>query len=202
MVLVDIGNTNFHIWQNGKIEHLKNIKRFDEKIYYISVNSEKEKELLKLNPEAVNLKDYVIFNTGYKGIGIDRIMACKSITDGVVVDAGSAVTIDVMEKGVHKGGIITLGLYAFKQAFGKISEVLKYEYGKIDKKLPLNTSEALNYGSLGAVVCLIEKVAEGKEIFLTGGDGRFLAEILKGRYIEDLVFQGMLLTIEELRMEN
>ena len=202
MVLVDIGNTNFHIWQNGKIEHLKKIKRFDEKIYYISVNSEKEKELLKLNPEAVNLKDYVKFDTDYKGLGIDRIMACKSIIDGVVVDAGSAITIDVMEKGVHKGGIITLGLYAFKHAFGKISEVLKYEYGKINKKLPLNTSEALNYGSIGAVICLIEKVAEDKEIFLTGGDGKFLSEIVKGRYIEDLVFQGMLLTVEELRMEK
>jgi type III pantothenate kinase len=202
MVLVDIGNTNYHVWQNGKIIHLKNIKSFNDEVYYISVNAQKEKKLLKLNPDAVNLKNFVKFDTDYKGLGIDRIMACKSIYDGVVVDAGSAVTIDIMEKGIHKGGIITLGLYAFKKAFGTISEVLKYDYKIINEKLPLNTNEALNYGSVGAVTCLIKKYSFNKNIYITGGDGKFLAEILNAEYIEDLVFRGMLLTIKELKVEN
>jgi len=201
MVLVDIGNTNFHIWQNGKIKHSKEIKRLSGEIFYISVNRQKEEVLLSLNPEAVNLKNYVNFNTNYKGLGIDRIMACKSITAGVVIDAGSAITIDVMEKGFHKGGIIMPGIYAFKKAFGTISEVLKFnEHIVTDEILPNSTNDALNMGSIGAVKCIIEKYAKNKKLFFTGSDGKFLSHMfINAEYIEDLVFRGMLLTIEEVK---
>jgi type III pantothenate kinase len=199
MVLIDIGNTNYHVMYKGKIKSSENIEMFDDKVFYISVNRHKEQKLLSLNPHAVNLKEYVDFNTEYKGLGIDRIMACKSVSDGVVVDAGSAVTIDVMENGVHKGGIITLGLYAFKRAFGTISEVLTYEYKHITEKIPLNTEDALNYGSLGAVLCLVENIAGDKKVYLTGGDGKFLSRFIKNsEYIPDLVFRGMIKTIEEM----
>jgi type III pantothenate kinase len=169
MVLVDIGNTNIHIWDNGKIYDSKEIVSLKDKVFYISVNKEKEKEFLKRNPKAVNLKNYVTFNTKYLGLGIDRIMACKSIKDGVVVDAGSAITIDVMEEGYHKGGIIMPGMYAFKKAFGTISEILKFntEIIKTDK-FPNSTQEALNYGSVGAVKCVIENMAKNKQIFFYG----------------------------------
>jgi len=199
MVLVDIGNTNYHIYKNGKITHISEPEKFDEEVFYISVNKEKEKKFKKINKSAVNLKDYVRFETSYKGLGIDRIMACKSVNNGVVVDAGSAVTIDVMKKGVHIGGAITPGLYAFKKAFGTISEVLKYEYGDFLPKIPENTNDALICGSLGAVVCLIEKFADGEKIYCCGGDGRYLSKFLKNaQYVEDLVFLGMLKTIKEM----
>jgi len=174
MVLVDIGNTNYHIYKDGNITHIKNICSFEEKVYYISVNNEKEKDLLIKNPHAINLKNYVKFKTRYEGLGIDRIMACKSIKDGVVVDAGSAITVDIMENARHLGGFISPGIYAFKKAFGTISEVLKLEPLPLKNNLPNSTDEALNWGSIGAVKCLIEKVAENKKIYFTGGDGKFL----------------------------
>jgi len=93
MVLVDIGNTHFHIWREGKITHSKKIQSFKDDVYYISVNRQKEQELLALNPKAVNIKDYVRFDTDYKGLGIDRIMACKSITDGVVLEVLSQLIL-------------------------------------------------------------------------------------------------------------
>jgi type III pantothenate kinase len=202
MVLVDIGNTNYHVWRNGKIRHIKTAECFNGEVYYISVNSQKEREFISLNPEAVNLKNYVKFKTEYEGLGIDRIMACKSVNNGVVVDAGSAVTIDIMENGEHKGGIITLGLYAFKKAFGTISEVLKYDYKNINENLPLNTKDALNYGSLGAVLCLIDSVRDDKNVYFTGGDGKFLSKFVKnGEYIGDLVFRGMIKTLEEMEKQ-
>jgi type III pantothenate kinase len=198
VVLVDIGNTHFHVLKNNEIIHLKKINTFDDEVYYISVNEEKEKQLKKLNPTAFNLKDYVKFNTSYKGLGIDRIMACKSITDGVVVDAGSAVTIDVMENNIHLGGIIMPGILAFKEAYGKISKVLNLKPDEFEF-LPNNTADALNAGSIGAVICMIEKVRGKKKVYLTGGDGKFLLKFIKNaEFIEDLVFRGMKKTLKEM----
>ena len=196
MILVDIGNTNFHIYENGKIYDIKKPEKLNDKVYYISVNEKKEKEFLRLNPNAVNLKNYAEFKSGYKNLGIDRIMACVSIQNGVVIDAGSAVTIDVMKEGVHQGGIIAPGLFAFKEAFAKISEVLKVEYKKIDMNtLPKNTNEALIYGSVGLIINTVKNF-EGP-YFFTGGDGEFLSEFIGGVYIKDLVFRGMKKVIKE-----
>ena len=195
MILVDIGNTHFHI-KDKKVYDLKKIKKFNEKVFYISVNKKKEKELLVLNPDAVNLKNYVNFKSDYKNPGIDRIMACKTVKNGVVIDAGSAVTIDVMQNGVHKGGIIMPGIFAFKEAFVKISKVLDVEIKKFDlDKLPQNTNKALLYGSVGAVLKII-KSFKGPYYF-TGGDGEFLCSFVNGIYIKDLVFRGMEKTIKE-----
>jgi len=195
LILVDIGNTHFHI-KDKKVYDLKKIKKFNEKVFYISVNKKKEKKLLELNPNAVNLKNYINFKTEYKNLGIDRIMACKTVKNGVVIDAGSAVTIDVMQNGVHKGGIIMPGIFAFKEAFVKISKVLDVEIKKFDlDKLPQNTNKALLYGSVGAVLKII-KSFKGPYYF-TGGDGEFLCSFVNGIYIKDLVFRGMEKTIKE-----
>ena len=197
LILVDIGNTHYHTYKDGLIEHFKKPKKFDEKIYYISVNEKKEKEFLKLNPHAIDLKPLAKFNTEYKNLGIDRIMACKPVRTGTVIDAGSAITIDSMKEGEHLGGIIMPGLHAFKEAFAKISDKLKIRFtNDFDiKKLPKNTNEALLYGSIGALVRTVSQL-QPPYIF-TGGDGEYLSRFMVSRYDEELVFKGMILTIKE-----
>jgi len=197
LILVDIGNTHYHIYKDGVIKHLKRIRTYEEKIYYISVNEKKEEKFLKLNPHAINLKPLVKFNTEYKNLGIDRIMACKPIKTGTVIDAGSAITIDSMKEGEHLGGIIMPGLYAFKEAFAKISDKLKIRFTNNFniKKLPKNTNEALLYGSVGAIIEVISRL-QPPYIF-TGGDGKYLSQFIVSRYDEELVFKGMILTIKE-----
>jgi type III pantothenate kinase len=204
MVLVDIGNSRFHIWENGFIYHTEEPPQLEGEIYYISVNREREEEFLRLNPGAVNLEDKVNFFTLYDGLGIDRQMACKTIRDGVVVDAGSAITIDVMEKGIHNGGIILPGLGSFKKIFAQISPRLELEFQKVDfSHLPLNTKEALAWGSIGAVVKLIESIRGDKQLYFTGGDGAFLRDVIgEGVYEGDLIFLGMIRTIEEWKEEQ
>ncbi|WP_456471164.1 type III pantothenate kinase [Caminibacter sp.] len=198
MVLADIGNTNIHIWEEGRIYNLKSPKKFKDEVFFISVNDNKEKEFKKLNPKAVNLRDKVIFDTSYTGIGIDRIMACKAVGDGVVVDAGSAVTIDIMQNGIHLGGVIMPGIAAFRDAFGRISEKLNIDFCEVDfRKLPQNTQEAVSFGSIGAIVLMIEKLKKDKKVYFTGGDGKFLSRFIDGVYIKDLVFRGMIKTIKE-----
>jgi type III pantothenate kinase len=197
MVLADIGNTNCHIWDNGKIYNLKKTVKFEDEVFYISVNEKKEKKFIQKNPHAVNLKNFAFLDTSYTAMGIDRIMACKSINDGVVVDAGSAVTIDVMQNGTHLGGVIMPGIYAFKEAFGKISDKLKMDCYDVDfAKLPQNTNEALAYGSIGAVILTINTLKKNKKVYLTGGDGKFFAKHTDGIYIKDLVFRGMMEVIK------
>ncbi|GAX87966.1 type III pantothenate kinase [Lebetimonas natsushimae] len=195
LILVDIGNTNFHIWENGYIYDLKQADKLEGRVFYISVNEKKEKEFLSLNPDAVNLKEYVKFDTDYKKLGIDRIMACKTVEIGTVIDAGSAVTVDFMKKGKHLGGIIFPGIFAYKKAFATISDKLNKDFRKPDD-FPISTEEALWSGSIGSIICMIEKYGI-KPVYLTGGDGKYLNQFIDGIYIEDLVFKGMKQTLIE-----
>ena len=84
--------------------------------------------------------------------------------------------------GVPNSGII----------YGKeYSKVLNLNPGEFEF-LPNNTADALNAGSIGAIVCMIEKVRGKKKVYLTGGDGKFLLKFIKNaEFIEDLVFRGM-----------
>jgi len=201
MILCDIGNTHFHFNKDGRIFDEVSCSLKNEKIYFISVNDKKTKELLKKNPKSIDLSKYVKFDTSYQGLGIDRIMACKTIEDGVIVDAGSAITIDIMAHGLHLGGYILPGFKALNESYKNISEKLDIHFNfNIDTKiLPSNTNEAISYGAIGMVISFIEKVAKNQKIYFTGGDGSYLERYFdNGLYIKDLVFRGMKKTIQDL----
>jgi type III pantothenate kinase len=137
----------------------------------------------------------VNFNTNYKNLGIDRIMACKSVKTGTVIDAGSAITVDFMKKNNHLGGIIFPGIFAYKKAFATISDKLDKNFKK-PQNFPNSTEEALWAGSIGSIICMVEKY-NIKPIFLTGGDGEYLSRFIDGIYIRDLVFRGMKRVLKE-----
>ena len=113
MTLCDVGNTNASFFENGKITKIKleNFKDFksDEKIYFISVNDEVTKRLQNL-PKFVNLEPYFELDTIYNGLGIDRIASCYAVKNGLIIDAGSAITMDVMMNSMHLGGAIIPGI--------------------------------------------------------------------------------------------
>ena len=201
MILCDIGNTHYHFYDNGKIIDSKECIFKNEKIYFISVNDNKTQELLKKNPKSVNLAKYVKFSTSYIGLGIDRIMACKSIKDGIIIDAGSAITIDIMSNGLHLGGYILPGIKAINDSYANISERLdiNFNFNIETSILPINTLEAISYGGIGMIISFIQKVAKNQKIYFTGGDGSYLAKFFDNSiYVKDLVFRGMRKTIEEI----
>jgi len=201
MILCDIGNTHFHFNKDGRFFDEISCSLKKEKIYFISVNEKKTKELLKKNPKSIDLSKYVKFNTSYQGLGIDRIMACKAIEDGIVVDAGSAITIDIMSHGLHLGGYILPGFKALNETYKNISEKLDKPFNfNIDTKvLPINTTEAISYGGIGMIINFIENLAKNQKIYFTGGDGNYLERYFDNSvYIKDLVFRGMKETIEDL----
>lgn len=209
MLLCDIGNTNYHFWDNGRRWDVPVGNDFDaieETIYIVSVNTP-AKEFLASKARVVELDD-TLLNTPYEGLGIDRAMCCLAITHGVVVDAGSAITIDVMHQGSHQGGYILPGLGSLGETFATISPLLGARFSAHKKsdhcerqRYPLRSDEAMWEGPSLAVVALLEAIVRSEEIplILTGGDASVIARRLSidHQVKEDLVFEGMKKVIEK-----
>lgn len=201
MLLCDIGNTSANFWQDGRIWSIKasEFTKFQptQKLFFISVNE-------KIHPQKsdlfIDLEPFCEFNTTYRGLGIDRAMACYSINTGLIVDAGSATTIDLMSNGVHLGGTILPGISASLKAYSEISPRLnKPLNSQVDlESLPQNTSEAISYGILKPLILLIKELANDKAVYFTGGDGAFLERFFENSiYDKNLVFSGMQKLINE-----
>nr|MBP3724746.1 type III pantothenate kinase [Campylobacter sp.] len=200
MILCDIGNTTASFWEDGKITKFSVSKfpKTSEKIYFISVNDKLNKKLS--NKNFINLEPFVQLNTSYEGLGIDRAMACYTIKTGLVVDAGSAITLDIISNNIHLGGVILPGLSANLEAYSKISPRLKINLNsQIDpNSLPQQTSDAVSYGIIKPILLLIKEMANDKQIYFTGGDGVFFERFFQNSiYCKDLVFLGMKKIIEE-----
>ena len=193
-LLCDIGNTNFTFSDGKKISvDSFDIASIDDKVYYISVNSYWEKRL-SMEKNWVNLRSFVDFDKYYKTMGIDRIMVCEAVQNAVVVDAGSAITVDVIVDGRHEGGYIYPGFTAMVKCFKDISPALEVSFNfDIDlAKMPKNTEDALSYGAIAPLLSNLREISKGLPVYLTGGDAEKLISFIPDAKIEhDLVFKGM-----------
>ena len=205
MILCDIGNSFYHFYQLGYIWKVPvDNKKFElpnhNKLFYISVNDKASKKLKKISNLAKNIEDYIEFNSSYTGLGIDRKLACIGSKNGVVVDAGSAITVDVMQNNVHLGGYILPGLSEFQNSYKNISKKLDYKFNfrvDLNCSLPQNTRDAISYGALKSINSTINEVSRDKKIYFTGGDGKFLSKFFNNSiYDESIIFKGMLKIIK------
>jgi type III pantothenate kinase len=201
MILCDIGNTSVDLFSDGKRSKY-GVKNFDPSalegdVYYVSVNTSMNERIRNL----VNWHDigeYIDLDKYYPTMGMDRIMVCEAIEDGVVVDAGSAITVDVMLNGIYDGGFIALGLNSAHEAYGRLSSALSMSFNfEVDlAKMAKNTPDALTIGFLAPLVEKIERL--GKPLYITGGDGQLLSRFFSEAIVdEDLIFTGMKKLIEK-----
>ena len=197
MILCDIGNTTFHFLINGKHKKYfldEKIPKFEDELYFVSVNKSATKKLKKTNPQAKNIKKLMNFKTNYVGLGIDRAIASYFEKDSIIVDAGSAITVDIIQKGNHMGGFIMPGIRAFIKTYPKISKKLKFEFEKninLDK-IPLQTKDAIQYAMMKSIILPIKEVSLNKNIIFTGGDGKLLSKYFENSiYKKDLIFENM-----------
>ncbi len=197
LILCDIGNATFHFLIDGEDKKYfldEKIPKFEDEIYFVSVNEKATKKLLKRNPHAKDIKELLKFDTTYQGLGIDRAVACSFQNNCVIVDAGSAITVDIMEEGTHKGGFIMLGLRRFMKSYKKISKKLNYDFEKninLDK-IPAQTKDAITYAVMKSIILPIKEVSLNKSIIFTGGDGLALSKYFEnGIYKKDLIFENM-----------
>jgi len=203
MILCDIGNSNVDFYHDGKI-WTSTLQEFDnyvasEKVYYINVNPKMEVKL-EQKKDYINIEDFFTIDTIYQGMGIDRVAACYTVKNGIVIDAGSAITVDIMLNFMHLGGYILPGLSAYSAAYKNISKSLDKRINPniILDALPQKTEDAISYGIIKSIVMMLEDTTKNKNIFFTGGDGKFFSKFFENSiYDRTLVFRGMLKAIEE-----
>jgi len=148
-------------------------------------------------------------------VGIDRLLdalAARRLREtdrpAVVVDVGSAITVDLVDgDGAFCGGSILPGIEMSARALHEFTDLLP-RIAMSDLKTPPpalgNATEpamrsGLFWGAVGAVQQLTEKLAEecgsDVEIFLTGGAGEILAQLLgpNARHVPQLTLIGIAL---------
>jgi len=202
--LVDIGNRYAHLYDGQKVidlEYNKLLKNYkDTKLYYINVNPTLKSKLEKIK-NWINLEPYIKLNGAYKGMGIDRQTLLLSKDDGIYIDAGSAITIDVKIDNKFVGGTILPGVWRVKKCYKEISS--KLEISNINRininKLPNSTTiDSISYGIIAPIVALVEKInTNSLPIYCCGGDGELISSYLNGEFDNLLIFKGMQKVIKE-----
>jgi type III pantothenate kinase len=201
VILCDIGNTSVDLFRDGQRSKVR-IDDFDpglidDDLYFVSVNTVFNKRIQD-HVNWHNLSELVDWKKYYPTMGIDRIMVCEAVEDGVIIDAGSAITVDLMRDSVYQGGFISLGLRSAQEAYKQLSCALDVSFNfEVDLTIMAkNTPDALTVGFLAPLIEKIESL--GKPLYLTGGDAPLLSRFFRGAIMdEDLIFKGMKKLIEK-----
>lgn len=142
-------------------------------------------------------------------LGIDRFLTCLaactiSSYDVIVIDTGSACTIDLMTSDfVYRGGVIMPGVGLFEETMKQMLP----ELPSTNRHLPENwpgrtTDECIRWGIYGSFlhairsfVDQIEQKLDSCHVYVTGGGAGFIMEHLKDEldliHRPDLIFEGM-----------
>ncbi len=149
------------------------------------------------------IKDY-----DKKQLGADRIVAALAAYDKykkalIVVDAGSAITIDlVTASGEFAGGVIVPGLDTSARTLHKISTKLPYVKPTVVKRTTgRNTKEAISaglfHGYAGLVDHLVQKISKEAKarplVIATGGESALLKRSCTtiDHVHNNLIFEGL-----------
>ncbi len=147
-------------------------------------------------------------------LGTDRwaaLIGARGLTARAtcVVDAGTAVTVDVLSsQGEFLGGAIFPGLRLLRDSLVRGTQTIPAAEGNATDCLARSTEDGVAAGTLfglaGAVERLIGEyrrtLGESMEIFLTGGDAPILATRLpmKVTSVPDLVLKGLARIVDTL----
>jgi len=215
MILCDIGNTTFHFLRGDNTFKVSINKSLDgvfaeeleagEFVYFISVNENESLVLKAKFPNAIDLSPFIKLNTHYaQTLGIDRAMACTTIEDGIVVDFGTAITVDIMKDGIHLGGYIFPGFDTLCRIYPQISDKLSFEFKEnleLDT-IPKNTNEAISMAILQMIVAPIKELQNKykSKLIITGETAKYFLPYLDNFEIrEKLIFENMKKIIEEIQ---
>lgn len=226
MFYLDVGNTSAKLgkfirsgWKielrvpRNEYQELPKLLRIFEKrdsIIACSVVDEVSNILKKFtNTTVLTLDDIPIDQLSYQTphtLGLDRFFACfgawgNSKSAVIVIDAGSAVTIDLMDSnGVYQGGIIAPGLRALEIGMKQVTPTLP----QVDRGVPVafpgkTTYECIQWGISGfyieglkAFINKYKLMHPDASIWLTGGDLVHLEDLaIDVRINGNLVLDGL-----------
>jgi len=197
MLLADIGNSRIHIYNGDEVTHLSHQRAIElyahKQLQYITVKHQLKDRLKKLDNWR-DISDKIILKNAYDTMGIDRKALCLSVASGIFISAGSAITVDIVEKGVYQGGFLLPGIKAYLKAYMDISPALQTEFNPnlLVDKLPQTTRDGISYGIIASIKLLVEKHQSNRKLYISGGDGLLLSSFLDNAvYDETLIFQGI-----------
>jgi type III pantothenate kinase len=215
-LLIDVGNTSLKaaLFNNDAI-YACNIKEapwgtVTEVIYACVGKSELLDEVIRIAKahkvpcfQATVSNELAGLKCAYEqvnNLGIDRwlaIIACFKLypaTACIIIDAGTATTIDVLNThGEHLGGWILPGLDLMTSSLtSNTQRVFDDELTEFEKKLGKNTPNGLKNGALVATIGAIEQAAQqiaeqNLSIVFAGGYGQLLSH-----YFSSSIFEPML----------
>ena len=202
MILCDIGNTTYHFLikqQDFKISVKDSLKSlvFYEQIYFISVNKKATKKFLKQFPNAIDLEPYITLSTKYnQTLGIDRQVVSLYAKNKIIVDIGSAITVDIIQNNIHQGGFILPGFDILKKIYPNISKKLQFNFSsKVNlDKIPTNTDMAINYAIFQMIILPIKDIKKRYDLKLifTGENSKYVMPYFQRATLKKyLIFDNM-----------
>lgn len=225
--VVDIGNSTYHcgIFEDNFLKkdirtvEITEVNKFFsgiKKILCISVVPARKKML-----EETSLFDIISFPTNlvqlnYKSNpGEDRLangLGAKSEIGfpAVVVDCGSAITIDLFNNPTDsnslvkfEGGAIMTGLTPYFSSISTAGAQLPTIAPKLYNKIGKNTDECLRLGAFGSLVGGIKEILQildykKRKLIFTGGDGKIFSKYFKAEYDPVLTLKGGLSAYNEI----
>ncbi len=154
-------------------------------------------------------------------VGIDRLLDAvaanrlrESGRPAVVVDVGTAITVDLLSAdGAFQGGAILPGIAMSAQTLHTFTDLLpQIDMSELDGPPPplgkdtvAAMQSGLFWGALGAIRELVDRLAAGTpggaEVFLTGGAGPAVADLLgpAARHVPHLTLTGVALAARGVR---
>ena len=203
MLLADIGNSRVHIYNGERVIHLSHQEAIElyanSQLFYITVKHQLKKKLSRLK-NWTDISEKIFLENSYSTMGVDRRALCLSHQNGIFVSAGSAITVDIVEKGIYKGGFLLPGIKAYLKAYANISPALitKLNQNILLDKLPHTTKDGISYGIISSIKMLIEKHQSDKTLYISGGDGKLLSSFFDNAiFDETLIFKGMKKTLKK-----
>lgn len=207
-----------------------------DKVFVASVASAQFEHDLR---EAISTvwRDYPVFLTtqiaccglqnGYDDplqLGVDRWLAMLGVRaltqkDFIVIDAGTAITVDAVSNDKHLGGFILPGLGKMRESLALGTAKVKFNCSHAEASVSeeeaatsffaTNTQDAVCGGTLYmAASALSHLLIEAQvalngsaKVYMTGGDATLLRHILddKIEVVPDLVLRGMWAVTENLK---
>jgi len=161
---------------------------------------------------AITQQEFNGMHCGYRiasQMGVDRWLAMIAVREKtksafVVIDAGSAVTIDLVNpKGEHLGGQIVPGLSLQKKVLQQQTDrvIFNEDEPSTAFQVGLSTSEAVNNGCLSLICGYLTQMLNHHQIdtetrvYITGGDAQLISTHVdfEHQLTEDLVLEGLFL---------
>jgi len=145
-------------------------------------------------------------------LGVDRLAAAAGAyfhypqSDLLVIDAGSALTVDLVSEGAYRGGSISPGLSMRFRALHEYTGRLPLVTKKEGVSFPGRTTEDAIAG--GVVTGIVYEINEYIRTFekkygilvtvITGGDGEFISSLTERKMLHypDLVTEGLNFLLE------